>query len=200
MLGNKRILLISLSVIITLVLVVIMRTVAHNNENPEAPLPIYGDLPTFELVNSKKSEFASKNLDGKVWVANFIFTSCQGVCPILSAKMSKLQNQFKNANINFVSISVDPETDTPEELAKYGKKYGADFNRWHFLTGKKDKIANIMNNYFKLGFNKEPVFHSDRFVLIDHKQRIRGFYSEANKEQFKKLPIDINAVIKSMPN
>ena len=159
-------------------------------------LPVYAQLPAFELTDSTGQAFRSSRLTHKIWVANFIFTSCTVSCPILSAEMAKIAERFgENEQVQFVSISVDPETDTPEILATYKKKIHASENRWHFLTGDKKKIINLMTAGFKLGFDGEPVFHTDYFVLVDGERNIRGFYSESDKKVFRTLPSDIEALL-----
>lgn len=193
--GKKRIIFIAGSLIITIVLVVLMKL---GQNKPENPLPIYGNLTEFKLTNSLGSPFNSNELKGKIWVANFIFTSCPGICPRLTSQMAKLQKRFlENDSLHFVSISVDPETDTPQRLKEYANKYGANFSKWHFLTGEKESIKNIMSNGFKLGFDNEPVFHSDYFVLIDSASQIRGYYSFTNEEVFKNLPRDIKRLLQT---
>jgi protein SCO1/2 len=155
-------------------------------------LPAFADLPEFQLIDSRNQVFHTSRLADKIWIANFIFTSCTSLCPILSAEMSKLVQEFRDReHIHFVSISVDPETDTPEKLSEYQQKFRAPKDRWHFLTGDKAFILELMNKGFKLGFDGDPVFHTDYFVLVDGARKIRGFYSQADEKKFRTLPTDI---------
>lgn len=191
---KKRLLLLLGSVTTTLLLVFFLRA-ATQKITPA--LPLLGTLPEFELIDSSERPFYSKQMEGKVFVANFIFTSCPGVCPVLTAEMKRIERKFNNREeIHFVSISVDPETDNPERLAEYAKKFNADPRRWHFLTGKKQVIQKLMVEGFRIGLSNEPVFHSDRFVLVDGNSQIRGYYSFEDKETFKRLPQDIASLAK----
>jgi protein SCO1/2 len=141
----------------------------------EKPLPVYGDIPAFELTSQQGRQFARSALDGHVWVADFIFTNCEGPCPRMSSHMHTLQGKVDNA-VKLVSFSVDPERDTPQVLEEYGKKFGADDSHWTFLTGD-SKILNMLDHdAFKLGELGASMDHSTRFVLVDKKGRIRGYY------------------------
>ncbi len=137
-----------------------------------------GHIDGFRLTDETGAEFSSDVLAGKVYVADFIFTSCAGVCPTMTGAMAGLHREFAGDDrVRFVSISVDPETDTPERLAEYAAKYGADTARWKFLTGPMDVVDELAQNQFLLGFGGEPVSHSPRFVLVDGRGDIRGFFS-----------------------
>ena len=95
-----------------------------------------------------------------------------------------------------VTITVNPDYDTPEVLTEYGKRYNADFTKWHFLTGVYEKIQNLIANGFKMGDIEEIVFHSTRFALIDPDMNIRGYYMGTESEDVKKLMGDIKKLIK----
>jgi len=160
-------------------------------------LPELGSIGHFQLTDSESQEFSDHNLNGKVWVANFIFTSCQGVCPMMTKNMSKVFNNFKNqSDFQIVSISVDPETDTPEVLQSYAKKYNVENENWHFLTGDREKIKKLMFEDFKLGYADDVIFHSDRMVLVDQHNKIRGYYTGTDGNEFNKLSLDIARLLK----
>jgi protein SCO1 len=159
-------------------------------------LPVIAQLEPFSLTNSQGEPFRTDALRGKVWVANFIFTSCQGICPILSSKMARLHSTFADpSRVGFVSISVDPETDTPEALTQYALRFQADTTRWHFLTGDAEAIKEIMVGGFLLPFADQPIFHSERFVLIDAAGQIRGYYNIDDKAAMASLPSHIAQLI-----
>jgi protein SCO1 len=167
---------------------------------PEPP-PVYLTLPAFELTSEKKLPFGSEQLRGKVWVASFVFTSCPAACPRLMQKMGEVQHRTRNASeaVDLVTFTVDPENDTPEKLAAYGKRFKANPVRWTFLTGDLAQIENTVVKGFKLAMGKDAenlfqIFHSERFVMVDGQGRIRGYY-EADKEGIDKLMRDINAVL-----
>jgi cytochrome oxidase Cu insertion factor (SCO1/SenC/PrrC family) len=98
------------------------------------PLPVLGEIPPFELLNQQGHKFDRSALEGHVWVADFIFTNCEGPCPRMTSRMHAIQ-KATGAGIKLVSFSVDPQRDTPQALAEYGKKFAADDARWTFLTG-----------------------------------------------------------------
>jgi protein SCO1/2 len=139
----------------------------------EKPLPVYGEIPQFELLNQQGQRFDRASLDGHVWVADFIFTNCESSCPRMSSKMHTIQGAT-GPKVRLVSFSVDPERDTPAALEEYGKKYSADEKRWTFLTGSSATLEMLDHDAFKLG--SLSMDHSTRFVLVDKKGRVRGYY------------------------
>src|SRR3989338_773854 len=108
-------------------------------------LPGYGTVPAFTLVERSGRLFQGKDLKGKVWIADFIFTRCQGQCPIMSQQMSRLHPRLKD--ITFVSFSVDPEFDTAEVLSRYADSYRADPKRWYFLTCDTGTLNQISSSF-----------------------------------------------------
>lgn len=159
------------------------------------PLPVLYPAPSFSMTDSRNQTFSTEALDGKIWVAKFFFTSCAGPCPVMSARFSELATRFSDGGeVRFVSMSVDPDTDTPERLAAYAEKYGADTSRWHFLTAPKEEIDKVGTEGFKLGSAGEPIFHSTRFVLVDGQGRIRGYYDGMAGEEVAALTAAIEAL------
>ena len=109
--------------------------------------------------------------------------------------MAKLYRSYKlEKDVHFVSISVNPEQDTPELLAKYANRFDADTKSWHFLTGARDTITNLAVNSFMIGDEKEPIFHSTQFVLVDKKGNIRGYYDGLEEEGIRNLFRDMARV------
>lgn len=156
-------------------------------------LPVLGHVSNFELTAATDKRFRSGQMAGKIWVADFIFTSCEGICPVMSVSMAELQHTFEgDARVEFVSISVDPETDTTEVLSEYGARYGADPQRWHFLTGDIDYIHSLATKTFKIGSLDNPLIHSSRFVLVDGAGQIRGYYIGTDSEDVARLAGDIS--------
>lgn len=155
-------------------------------------LPVLSQITDFELTAATGQPFRAEQMAGKVWVVDFIFTSCAGICPVMTGKMAELQRQFDGEDrVEFVSISVDPKTDTPEVLADYAKRYGADPARWHFLTGDIDYIHPLATQTFKVGSIDDPLIHSPRFILVDATGAIRGYYIGTDKEDVARLAGDI---------
>ena len=142
-------------------------------------LSLLGEIPAFSLTTQAESTFTRNDLLGRVTIADFIFTTCAGPCPLMSATMQTMQSQLKSDDhISLLSFSVDPETDTPPVLREYADRFGADSTRWTFLTGNKSDILSLIRNGFHLSVeaDSEAIFHSTKFVLIDKEARIRGYY------------------------
>lgn len=162
------------------------------------PLMELGPAPQIRLTNQDDAPFESAALGGKVWIADFFFTSCGGPCPIMTASMAQVQQAFpEEAGLHLVSISVDPDTDTPERLRSYGEKYGAEFERWHFLTGPIEHIQELAVKGFKVGSVEDPVIHSTRFILVDQHGQIRGYYTGTDKEDVERLTADIRQLLEA---
>jgi protein SCO1 len=111
----------------------------------------FGRVPPFSLIERSGTQITLADLRGKVWIADFIFTRCPDACPLMSARMAQLQSEFANeSNLKLVSISVDPEYDTPAILARYATQFQAHADRWYFLTGEKKAIYRLVRDGFKL--------------------------------------------------
>lgn len=147
------------------------------------PLPVLGDVPAFQLVDQSGGKFDSQSLAGHVWVADFVFTNCEGPCPRMSSHMHSLQTKT-SPDVNLISFTVDPARDTPPVLAEYAKKFAFDQKRWHFLTGQVATLNMLDQDAFKLGTIGQEIEHSTRFALVDKKGHIRGYYglSDGNPE------------------
>ena len=160
-----------------------------------AALPQFGELPQFSLTDQRGRPFGRDDLNGKVWVADFVFTSCADACPRLTRQMRALQDRLDpHGRIGLLSISVDPERDTPDRLREYGQTYGAREDQWRFLTGSPAEVERTVVKGFKIAMAKMPaqpaapqnddelraaaidILHGDRLVLVDSRARIRGYY------------------------
>jgi len=164
----------------------------------------YGTLPSFELVNQDAEPFGSAQLAGKIWIADFIFTTCPGPCPMISSRMSELQKPLEKTDIHLVSFTVDPEKDTPEVLRAYAEKLNAQPKRWDFLTGSRPMIDELTRDGFKLAVSDGsegggmPV-HSTRVVLVDRHGVIRGYYDALATDAVTKLLADANHLFREQP-
>jgi cytochrome oxidase Cu insertion factor (SCO1/SenC/PrrC family) len=142
----------------------------------------FGPVPDFVLVDQLSVPFQKGDMVGKPAVVDFIFTRCQNVCPKLTASMSELQEKISGEEALFLSFSVDPQHDTSEVLAEYAGRFSADQSRWKFLTGEPDQLKPIMEGFqiaYKVLDEKDGVpdiLHSQKFILIDRRGHIRGFY------------------------
>lgn len=161
----------------------------------EKPLQMLGDVPDFQLLDQDGKDFKGSSLEGHVWVADFVFTTCQGPCPRMTAHMRQIQDAT-DSSVGLVSFSVDPDNDTPAALAAYAKGFSADTSRWHFLTGDKKVLASLGKDTFKISGVGEGVDHSTRFVLIDAKGRIRAYYGLADGGVVSKIAKDAAALKK----
>ncbi|WP_282165190.1 SCO family protein [Cellulophaga baltica] len=160
-------------------------------------------IPDFKLVNQLGDTLTQENFDNKIYITDFFFTSCPGICPQMTNSMVALQEKFKNdPNILFLSHSVTPTIDTVEELAKYAKRFGVISNKWHLVTGDKTEIYNLgRNEYFvenDLGIPKDinDFLHSENFLLIDKNKHIRGIYNGLNRASMAQLVVDVQALEK----
>jgi protein SCO1/2 len=154
-------------------------------------LPDLGQLPPFALVDQDGKPFGPPEARGKVWVADFIFTSCSDACPRLTARMRSLQNGLDPAErIGLLSVTVDPERDTPEKLAEYARISGAHGALWKFVTGPQREVERTVVNGFHIAMGRVhaeatddslraqafEILHGDRLVLVDAKGHLRGYY------------------------
>jgi protein SCO1/2 len=161
----------------------------------EPPLPVYWQIPAFQLTAQSGRPFDSKSLEGNIWVADFIFTTCPGPCPRMSAQMRGVQAAVETMpDVKLVSFTVDPKNDTPTVLAAYATRYRAEPGRWFFLTGDQAALETICRNGFKLGDVDGSLLHSTRFVLLDRHSRVRGFYSTSEDGALPHLLHDIRAL------
>lgn len=160
------------------------RQVASNAGKVE--IDRYREVADFTFTNQKGEEISREAMLGKIWVANFVFTSCSAECLILSQKMAALQNRFPGrSDVVFASFSVDPQTDKPERLADYAKRWGADNERWQFFTGDPAQLDAIIKQSFLLPVTRNPVeqanlmtaslIHSNKLAIVDREGVVRAY-------------------------
>ena len=172
-------------------------TYIYKNTNEQDSLPVIGGIPNFEFVDSEGRDVGLSTLKGKVWVADFIFTTCTMACPIMTGNMNIIHKKYKkNDDLRLVSISVYPEYDTPEVLKKYASQYEANTDTWHFLTGNESTVKEVIRDGFKIGDYEDIIFHSEKFALVDRNGMIRAYYNGMKSEDMKKLKKDINNLLK----
>lgn len=164
-------------------------------------LPVLGAVPAFSLTDAESRAVSDATLKGRVWVVNFVFTRCEGPCPLLTARLSNIAGNYRDdPRFRAVSLSVDPEYDTPTVLKAYAKKYRADAELWYFLTGAPTTISDLMVQGFKIGTGESPLFHSNRFVLVDKDLQIRGYYDGQLPEDIDKLKSDVKRLLRETPS
>ena len=174
---------------------------AQAERNSRRPIAHYGTVPGFQLTNQHNQPYGSDQLRGKIWIVDFIFSTCPGPCPMMSSRMSELQKPLEKTDVHLVSVTVDPEKDTPEVLRGYAEKLGAQPGRWDFLTGPKLAIYDLSRNGFKLPVNEDSdqpgvPAHSTRAVLVDRRGAIRGYYDVTAPDTLTKLVADTNQLLR----
>jgi protein SCO1/2 len=160
----------------------------------------------FSFQNQDGKSVGLNDVKGKVFVAEYFFTTCQTICPIMNNQMQRVQQVFMNEmDFSILSFTVNPEVDTVEQLKRYAVEHNAKSGKWHFLTGKKEKLYAVARNYFFLLKKSEvenqgdvgtDFIHTNNFVLIDRNQRIRGYYDGTNSKEVDKLIQDARIILK----
>lgn len=150
------------------------------------PLTDFGAVPEFRLLNQRGEAFGSRELSARVWIANFMFTSCPSSCPRLTRHMARVQARLRGESVHLVSFSVDPSVDTPDRLRGYGARYGADPVTWSMLTGPNDAVQRISVQGFNLAVQAPSyegarpanynILHGEHIMLIDKRMHIRGYF------------------------
>ena len=163
------------------------------NPNPSHPPEDEEWLSRFELTERSGKTVKSEELLGQPYVVSFFFSTCPSICVQQNQKLKELQDEFEGEGVKFVAISVDPETDTPERLREYAARFGADPEQWLFMTGDLTYIRRIGAEIYRQPVDQK--FHSERFVLVDPKGEIEGFYSWPEEAQLKKLKEKIRAMV-----
>ena len=163
------------------------------------PAPSIADLhrqvPDFSLVDQNGKTVTRADLAGQVWVADFFFTHCTGKCPMVTSRMADVQRAVpKEASVKLVSITVDPERDSPAVLAKWAADYGAQDDRWLFLTGDKNDIIRLCKEGFLLPMGDNPSDHSFKLMLVDRAGIIRGSFQGTDENEVAELKKKIRSL------
>ncbi|MCC6239585.1 MAG: SCO family protein [Phycisphaerales bacterium] len=164
---------------------------------PQTRAPLF-EVPAFQLTDQRNQPFTRQDLSGQPWVADFIFTRCPGPCPIMSNQMARLQEQLP-PNVQLVSFSVDGNYDSPEILAEYARRYNADPQRWHFLTGDTaviEQVARAMKIAALHGPTPVDMQHGTHFVLVNGNGQVEGYYAHDDLQAQQTLIADAAKLIK----
>lgn len=179
-----------------------------NRVLPQGPEQLF-QVPDFELVNDFGKPFGSDDLRGRLYLANFIFTSCPSTCPAQTEAMKSIQKRVRGLgqSISLVSFTVDPEYDTPEVLYKYARQNQVNPHVWSFVTGPEEELMSLLIDGFKVPVGEKEYFdspredinlydiaHSERIVLVDAEGFVRGFYSIDN-QSVDQLMIDVGLMV-----
>lgn len=158
----------------------------------------------FSFTNHEGKIITQKEIEGKVFVAEYFFTTCPTICPVMNQEMQRVDDKFKNEKrVRILSFTVDPEKDTPEELKTYAVSHKSSKN-WHFLTGEKEKLYSLARKSFFVlkpaeaanqGDVGSDFIHTNNFVLVDRNKRIRGYYDGTNTKEVDKLLKDIDLLL-----
>jgi protein SCO1/2 len=163
---------------------------------------VYQTIPPIKYINQYGDSISDKNLDGNIYVADFFFTTCPSICPIMQRNMLNVYNAFKDSTgFKIVSYTIDPQHDSVPVLKKYADKLGIGGNTWWLLQGHKNETYQVAKSYLVSVQEKNPAgeyIHDGYFILIDKEKRIRGTYDGTNPDEVKKLIADIK-ILKAEP-
>jgi protein SCO1/2 len=169
-------------------------------------LPIITRVPDFQLISENGQRFGSENLKGRVYLANFIFSRCPSICPKMLGELEKVQKRIRSTGtkVAIVTFTVDPDYDNEKALFNLARRYKANPWVWTFLTGSdKEGLFKLYRDGFKVGVEQNPknlfdISHSEKIVLVDQLNRVRGYYS-FEKNDINKLMIDVGLLINRPP-
>ncbi len=167
--------------------------------NPASRLPDYGFVPPFTAIDSTGEPFDRAALAGKVWVADFIYTNCPAECPMMTARMHSIEKQVRgDKDVLLVSFSVDPDRDTPAALTAFAHRFGGPTKQWVFLTGSPATVHQLAYVTFHVGDVIGKMTHSTKFILVDKRGHIRGYYSSFDQQDIQEMMKDL-AVLRKEP-
>jgi protein SCO1/2 len=161
----------------------------------------------FSFLDQNGKVFGSEQLEGKIYVAEYFFTTCGTICPLMNAQMTRVQEAFKsNLNVQIISLTVDPEIDTVEQMKRYAEMHNANEKQWHFLTGKKEDLYKLARTSFFIlkpaevenqGDAGSDFIHTNNFVLVDKDKQIRGYYDGTSEKEVDQLILDIEKLLEN---
>ena len=165
----------------------------------------YHRISDFSLLNQNGNNVTHDNYKNKIYVADFFFTTCPDICPIMTGNMLYLQENLKDTSVMLASFSVTPKIDTVEVLKEYSTLKGVDDSKWNLMTGDKKQIYDLARKSYLVAKaipdgKNHGMIHTENFVLVDRDKRIRGYYDGTNIEDMDKLLDDIQILIKSYEN
>jgi protein SCO1/2 len=161
---------------------------------------VYQTIPDFKFVNQYGDSAGSKNLTGDIYVADFFFTSCPSICPVMQRNMLNVYNAFKDSsNFKIISFTIDPKHDTAPVLKQYADKLGVTGNTWWFLRGAKDSVYQLAAKNYLVSVSQDSTqaggyIHQGYFVLVDKQKRVRGAYDGTDMKQVEQLIADIKTL------
>ncbi len=174
----------------------------------KAKLPVLNYVQNFSFTDQNGKQLTQKNVEGKVYVAEYFFTTCKGICPKMNANMKTVYDKFKNeSDFAIISHTCMPETDSVPLMKAYSQKMGADSSNWHFVTGSKDSLYKMARESYLLDNEKnnsmnikDQFIHTQFFALVDKEGRVRGVYDGLKNDELEKLVRDIKDLLKERKN
>ncbi|MBV8867553.1 MAG: SCO family protein [Acidobacteriaceae bacterium] len=160
--------------------------------DPASKLPDYGFVPPFTMTDSTGEPFDRAALAGKAWIADFIYTNCPAECPMMTSRMHSIEKQVRgNDEVRLVSFSVDPDRDTPAALTEFAHRFGGPTNHWIFLIGSPAVVHQLAYITFHVGDVIGKMNHSTKFILVDKRGHIRGYYSSLDPDSIPAIMKDL---------
>ncbi|MFN8347902.1 MAG: SCO family protein [Spirosomataceae bacterium] len=181
-------------------------TVKRTVEGKEVVDTVYHTIPDFQFVNQYGDTVTARNFQGKIYVADFFFTTCPTICPVMKKQLLKVYEKIQGQNdIAILSHTIDPEHDTPAVLKEYAQDLGVKGTQWMFVTGNREKIYEIGEKQYLVVAGADSTapggyIHSGAFVLIDKEKRVRGMYNGTDDEATKRLMVDIERLKEEYKN
>jgi len=177
------------------------------NNAASTALPVYGAVGDLVLIERSGQPLGLADLKGRIWILNFFFSNCTEICPRTMPQMARLQEALAEADdVQLVSITVDPDYDTPAVLREYAQRFKAQAGRWYFLTGDRQAIYDLSLNTFRMAVDEAPesehkhagnaFLHDGHFVLVDREAQIRGYYDGLDDEAVARLLQDARALLR----
>ena len=162
---------------------------------------IYPTIPSFTFINQNNDSVSNANFEGKIYVVDFFFTHCPTICPKVTAQMLRVHERFKDSStLLFLSHTIDPKRDTVDRLKNYAEKLGVSAPKWHFVTGIKEQLYGIADDYFSIA-QEDPTApggfdHSGRLILVDKNRHVRSFCDGTDAKDVDRFMKDIDALLK----
>ena len=163
---------------------------------------IYQTIPDFSFINQDSSILTQKDFEGKIYVADFFFTSCTSICPVMHRNMLKVYEEFKgNSSVKILSHTIDFKYDTPSRLKNYANKLGVTGDQWQFAKGSKDSVYALAEKKYLVAVSEDKTatdgfIHQGWFILVDKERRLRGAYDGTKSDQVDQLIQDMKTLLK----
>ncbi len=180
-------------------LAVISAIVINWAESSRSEIPVIAVLPHFALIERDGDAVTRDSLNGRIHIVNFMFTRCPGICPRMTNTIGELYELYRPSDkVRFLSISVDPDYDTPDILKRYADSVGVDDHRWSFARGPISEVQTLIEKGFLLDASELPAGHPARLVLVDQFGQIRGYYSYDDESQLQLLRQHVRQLAREM--